>query len=219
MPRSETAYFRITAGQRDGGGDIAESQVIGAQASKIVDRRTYDRRALRRHADLGSSPRSYCSAGNDGTQGQLTDVEAYLAAAAQVFAFTIGRVGRSQRSPDRAYSSVCRRGRRGACSPRGCRCRASVLLVGQSAGAAISIVHAHSWWRRRWLRGQQSGSALAAWIEAASEVERRSRSSLGLPDYRGENAKEIDMRANDVVLEALPDSMPSRSCSMRTAAG
>ena len=148
--------------------------------------------------------------GNGGTQGHLADIEAYLSTAALVCAYDRpGGSGGSDQPTERPRSVVDI-----AEEAQAVLAAAEVdppyFLVGQSAGAAISIVHAHL--HPNDVAGfvaSNPNPPFTAWIEAASEVETQEQiETFELPDYRGENPEGIDMRANDIMLEPLPDSMP-----------
>lgn len=148
--------------------------------------------------------------GNGGTQDHLAALEAYLRPTALVCAYDRpAGSGRSEPPADRPRS-VTDIAEEAHAVLAAAGVEPPYFLIGQSAGAAISIVHAH-------LHPDDVAGFIAsnpnppftAWIEAASEVETPEEiETLELPDYRGENPEGIDMRANDIMLEPLPDSMP-----------
>jgi pimeloyl-ACP methyl ester carboxylesterase len=148
--------------------------------------------------------------GNGGTRDHLAGIEAYLRRSALVCAYD--RPGGSGRSepPDQRPRSVTDIAEEAHAVLAAAGVEPPYFLIGQSAGAAISIVHAHLYPDDvAGFIASNPNPPFTAWIEAASEVETPEEiETLELPDYRGENPEGIDMRANDIMLERLPDSMP-----------
>ena len=148
--------------------------------------------------------------GNGGSQGHLTSIEEYLSESALVCAYDRpGGAGQSD-PPSEIPRSVTDIAEEAQAVLAAAGVEPPYFLIGQSAGAAISIVHAH-------LHTDDVAGFVAsnpnppftAWIEAASEVETPNEiETLEMPDYLGQNPEGIDMRANDVMLDPLPDSMP-----------
>ena len=148
--------------------------------------------------------------GNGGSQGHLASVEAYMAELTQVCAYD--RPGGSGRSDPpaqrpRLVTDV-------ATEAHGVLQAAGIeppyFLVGQSAGAAITIVFAHLYADEvAGFVASNPNPPFTAWIEAASEVQTPAEiEAREMPDYRGENPEGIDMRSNDIMLEPLPAAMP-----------
>jgi len=84
------------------------------------------------------------------------------------------------------------------------------FLVGQSAGAAITVVFAHLFAAEvAGFVASNPNPPYTAWIDAVRQVASEAEiNSLELPDYRGENPEGIDFTGNDLMLEPLPASMP-----------
>jgi hypothetical protein len=148
--------------------------------------------------------------GNGGSQTQLALLEAYLRRTALVCAYDRPGGGGGSDQPPARPRSVTDVAEEAHAVLAAAGVEPPYFLIGQSAGAAISIVHAHL--HPDDVLGfiaSNPNPPFTAWIEAASEVETADEiETLELPDYRGENPEGIDMRANDIMLDPLPDSMP-----------
>jgi pimeloyl-ACP methyl ester carboxylesterase len=148
--------------------------------------------------------------GNGGTQEQLATIETYIRNTALVCAYDRpGSSGRSDPLTDRPRS-VTDIAEEAHAVLDAAGVEPPYFLIGQSAGAAISIVQAHLYPDDvAGFIASNPNPPFTAWIEAATEVETPEEiETLELPDYHGENPEGIDMRANDIMLEPLPDSMP-----------
>lgn len=148
--------------------------------------------------------------GNGGSQEHLASVEEYLAEETVVCAYDRpGGMGDSDPPAERPRSVTDI-----VNEARGVLEAADVeppfFLVGQSAGAAITIVFAHLYQDETvGFVASNPNPPFTAWIAAASEVLTPNQVEMReMPDYLGHNPEGIDMRANDVMLEPLPESMP-----------
>jgi pimeloyl-ACP methyl ester carboxylesterase len=148
--------------------------------------------------------------GNGGSQGHLASIEEYVSEFALVCAYDRpGGQGGSDPPTERPRSVTDI-----ATEAHEVMVAAGVespyFFIGQSAGAAVAIVTAHLYAdETAGFVASNPNPPFTAWIEAASEVETPTEiETLELPDYQGQNPEGIDMTANDIMLEPLPDSMP-----------
>jgi pimeloyl-ACP methyl ester carboxylesterase len=150
------------------------------------------------------------SHGNGGSQGHLATIEAWLSVEAMVCAYDRPGGQGDSHAPTELPRSVTDVATEAHDVLIAAGIEPPYFLVGQSAGAAISIVFAHLYADDvAGFVASNPNPPFTVWIEAASEVETPSEiESLELPDYEGNNPEGIDMRANDIMLEPLPDTMP-----------
>jgi pimeloyl-ACP methyl ester carboxylesterase len=148
--------------------------------------------------------------GNGGSQNHLASIEGYMAEEALVCSYDRpGGRGDSDPPTDRPRSVTDI-----ATEAHEVMVAAGIeppyFLIGQSAGAAITVVFAHLYTDEvAAFVASNPNPPFTAWIEAASEVQTPGEiESREMPDYEGQNPEGIDMRANDIMLESLPDEMP-----------
>jgi pimeloyl-ACP methyl ester carboxylesterase len=148
--------------------------------------------------------------GNGGSQGHLAGIEAYMAELTQVCAYDRPGGSGSSDPPAQRPRTVTDV----AAEAHGVLLAAGIeppyFLVGQSAGAAITVVFAHLYADEvAGFVASNPNPPFTAWIEAASEVQTPAEiEEREMPDYLGQNPEGIDMRSNDVMLEPLPATMP-----------
>jgi pimeloyl-ACP methyl ester carboxylesterase len=148
--------------------------------------------------------------GNGGSQGHLAATEDYLAESALVCAYDRPGGRGDSDSPTERPRSVTEVAEEARAVLAAVDIEPPFFLIGQSAGGAISTVFAHLYpVETAGFVASNPNPPFTAWIEAASNVQTAAEiESREMPDYLGQNPEGIDMRANDIMLEPLPDSMP-----------
>lgn len=148
--------------------------------------------------------------GNGGSQGHLASIEAYMVEVTQVCAYDRPGGGGSSDPPALRPRPVTDVAAEAHDVLQAAGIEPPYVLVGQSAGAAISIVFAHLYADEvAGFVASNPNPPFTAWIAAASEVQTPAEiEEREMPDYLGQNPEGIDMRSNDVMLEPLPATMP-----------